>query len=409
LELKPVMRRIRFNDRYRNVPETYILGMLRLGGWAYEEDSIRAETATRAALDRWINMGLGVRRHRDARLFDPVEVINFLKWAGMEGRDTFWADHYVTTGHRLVRELASRGDDDAFKVHYRRTFHIRDAGGQVRLRMPLPLASGHLVNLVILPFSETAEDVRVQVSPGRLEARGTAPRSGDLTIGAELAFRARRSHEGEGGRLGDRETALYLRPREGLIVVSERVQALAQSLAARAGAPIDIIRAFWDHIVDELMCGAVHYDQVDADAPCDWVLESGWFDCQLGSALFVALCRARGIPARLVGGHVLYRLAPTNHYWAEAWLEDRGWTPVDFLSWDLSRGGRDAAWRDTFFGRLDHRMTTQVMPLAFTGALGLPMPPDFIVLQTASDDGIKIALSGADGTPIYTDRISFRA
>jgi hypothetical protein len=407
--LNPVPRGLRFDDHYRNVPEKRILDALYLGGWVYEKDSPRAEITTRQALDRWIQMGLGVRHHRDTRLFDPVEVLNFLKQAGMEGRDSFWADRYVTTGRHLVEDLALRGDDAAFRIDFRRTFHVRAAGGRARLRMPLPLAGHHLADLKISPFAEAAGDIRVDVDATRLEARMNALGAGNLTIGADLSFTASRRHGSESGRLSAEETALYLRPREGLIIVSERVRVLAQSLATRAGGPFEMARAFWNHITDELMCGAIHYDQVDADAPCDWVLEAGWFDCQLGSALFVALCRAQGMPARLLGGHLLYRLAPTNHYWAEVWLEDRGWTPVDFLSWDLSLGGRDAAWRDIFFGRLDHRLTTQIMPLAFTGAPGLPVPPDFIILQTATSDGVEIALSGADGTPVYTDSISIRA
>jgi hypothetical protein len=67
-------------------------------------------------------------------------------------------------------------------------------------------------------------------------------------------------------------------------------------------------------MIDELACGPVHYDQVTPATPCDWVLESGWYDCQLGSAFLVALARARGIPARIVGGYVReLRLAEQAH------------------------------------------------------------------------------------------------
>jgi hypothetical protein len=159
-------------------------------------------------------------------------------------------------------------------------------------------------------------------------------------------------------------------------------------------------------MMDELICGAVHYDQIPAEGPCDWIVQTGWYDCQLGSALFVALCRARGIPARVIGGHVLYRRAPTNHYWVEVWLEEKGWTPFDFLSWDLSLGGRDLQWRDHFYGQIDNRMVTQVLPFEFTGAVGVALPNVWHILQTVKGSGVAISLGAVNTEPLYSDIVS---
>jgi hypothetical protein len=100
---------------------------------------------------------------------------------------------------------------------------------------------------------------------------------------------------------------------------------------------------------------------------------------------------------------VLYRRAPTNHYWAEVFLGDAGWTPFDLLSWDLSVGGRDPEWRNHFFGRLDPRMTTQILPLDFTGALGAPMPAQWHMLQSAASGGVAIRLTSLSGRTVYKD------
>jgi Transglutaminase-like superfamily len=395
----------RFGDRYRNTPQARIVEMLVLLGHAYETDRDKARVAALEALERWIGLGLPTRHEGRVRLFDPVEVLNFFKAAGVEGRDDFWAEHFVATHRRCVEDLAALGKEVSFQLDFRRRFHLAGPADRLRLRMPLPLLETHGDSLSVEPIMETAGEIRIELAPGRLEARVTAARPGDLTIGAALAFSARRREGASGGQLDDKARELYLRPREGLIVVSERVRSLASSLAAGADEAVAVLRAFWDYVMDELTSGAIHYDQVSTDAPCDWVLDTGWFDCQLASALFVALCRARAIPARQIGGQLLYRRLPTNHYWAEAWIEDQGWLPVDFLSWDLSRGGRDKAWRDKFFGRLDPRMVTQIMPLSFTGALGVPLPADFILLQTQSGDSVEISLGAADGTPVYTDRL----
>ena len=257
-------------------------------------------------------------------------------------------------------------------------------------------------DLDIAAFVEGSSDALLNVSDGRLEARLCAPR-GPVTLGAKLSFSgtATPSHP---MRILDRSS--YLKAREGLIVVTDRVNALAQALAGPGANAASVVRAFWNYLLDELLCGAIHYDQVGADAPCDWALESGWYDCQLGSALFVALCRARQIPARLAAGHVLYRRAPTNHYWAEVWFDERGWTPFDLLSWDLSIGGRDSQWRDHFYGRIDDRMITQLLPFEFTGALGVALPDAWYIMQTANSGGVQISLAAVGGEPVYSDVIS---
>jgi hypothetical protein len=273
----------------------------------------------------------------------------------------------------------------------------------LRLRAPLPLVSIYGDGLHIAPFVEGSKDARLGFSDGRLEARLVATGEGPVTVGAKLSFRgAVQPPRSE----GPQNRTAYLRPREGLIVVTERVNKLANALAGPGADAASAVGAFWNYMLDELVCGAIHYDQVRADAPCDSALETGWYDCQLGSALFIALCRARGIPARMVGGHVLYRRAPTNHYWAEVWFEETGWTPFDLLSWDLSLGGRDLRWRDHFRGRIDDRMITQVLPFQFTGALGVAMPNTWHIVQTIKNEGVEISLAAVDGEPVYSDFVS---
>lgn len=395
-----------YDDRYRTVPRGRVIEMLLLGGWAYERETPQAMTVTCAALDTWVGMGLPNRRGADGEaLFDPVEVLNFFKLAGLEGRDGFWAERYLPTGRRMVEELAP-GHGASFDVEVRRTFDLSGAapGKTMRLRMPLPLAGAH-GDLQVEPFIEGGE-ASLAVSDGRLEARLPST-GGRVTLGAKLRFStAPQALAGAGGRMED---TAYLKPREGLIAVTDRVNDLSRALAG-PGAPVDTaVRAFWAYVMEALKCGAIHYDQISPEAPCDWILDTGWCDCQLGASLFIALCRAWGAPARLVGGHLLYRKAPTNHYWAEVWFEDRGWVPFDFYGWDLSFGGRDLAWRDRFYGHIDGRMITQRMPFEFTGALGVPMPPAWTMLQVADGEGVAISLISTDGALIYSDVVTIGA
>jgi len=319
----------------------------------------------------------------------------------------------VGTGRRLVLEM--RNDDPRrFTVELRRTFNTRSlaTGTALRLRMPLPLTSDHLGDLEVEPLAVDTCSIgtHVAVSRGRLEVRTQAPSSGEVTIGALTTFTAvptDPSRERPRPDLGAPDSR-YLRQRDGLIVVSDRVAALARSLAAPDGDPAVTVRAFWNYCLDEFSQGAVHYDQVDMAAPGDWLLDSGWGDCQLVAAIFASFCRARGIPARILGGFYLYQARPTVHFWAQAWIDGQGWTPFDFVCWELSGGGRDMAWRDHFFGRLDARLTNQCFPLEFTGAPGVRIPSAWHVVESSEPDGVSVALLDVAGALVYRDFVSLR-
>ena len=245
------------------------------------------------------------------------------------------------------------------------------------------------------------DEARVEAGDGRLEIRGVSRGLGVAELAATYLLSR------EAAPSADPPQPAHLAPREGLVCVDAQVAELARRLAGTPARPEAALKAFWSYMLDELCCGPVPYEQIDPRAPCDFVLRSGWYDCQLGAALFVALCRAVGVPARVVGGHVLYQKAPTNHFWAEAWLEGR-WAPFDFLCFDLSLGGRDMAWRERFFGRLDARLIAERRPLEFTGAPGVRIPPVWRVLQTPEPDGARMELEGVDGAPVLSDLVSVR-
>ena len=415
---------IQTDDRYRTVSEARLLEVLLLGGAVFEVAAGRyaqALESVRTALQAWIELGLRYRiSGRGERLYDPVEVMNFQKWAGLRGLDRFWIDSFVDTHRKLVRDWAEqRGHDsrapdgqcDApFKVLLQRRCNVRDfaAGTRLRLRMPLPLPCAYVHDVEIVPRVSPALAAEVVLNDGRMEVRLAATGEPFIDIGAEVSFMAAprpADSAGPPGRLEPEEAGTYLRPIEGLVRITPRLQALAESLAGREGNPSNMVRAFWNYLIDEFRCGMIHYDQIDVEAPGDWVLESGWYDCQLASAVFVTLCRARGIAARIIGGHLLYRFMPTNHYWAEAWIDGRGWLPFDFLCWDLSAAGRDPQWRDHFAGSIDYRMVTQCLPRAFTGSMSVRLPPAWHMLQARAGEGGEIEMIALDGSVAYRDII----
>jgi len=53
--------------------------------------------------------------------------------------------------------------------------------------------------------------------------------------------------------------------------------------------------------------------------------------CQDQAHVFIACCRARGVPARYVSGYVYPGDAPhsASHAWADVYLADHGWISID--------------------------------------------------------------------------------
>ena len=277
----------------------------------------------------------------------------------------------------------------------------------MRLRLPLPLEDAALEDLRIRYLPPLGVAAQPEVAPGRLDALIEVPACGEVTMGVNAVFTAHPSAAAQPSvALSRGEVELYTRPNEGLIKVSERVNALAANLAGSESDHLAIIRRYWAFMLNDLSHGTIHHNELDPARPVDWALEHGWCDCQVGSALLVALCRARGIPSRLVSGYLLHVTAPAFHCWLETWVEGVGWLPFDLLSWDLSAGGKDEGWREYFFGRINQRMAVQRPPRLFNGAGSVRVPRAWHLLNALEESGTTIAIHALDtGAMVFRDHI----
>ena len=410
--------------RYRSVVEARIVEMLLVHGWRFDVAAGRrdaAEQAARAALERCVTLGLPYcQTPGGERMFDPVETWNFIKWAHFHKGERIWEDHWVTSGRREVWESISDGGDwrfppaqDAlgpcrYMVTIRRTFNL-DAcrpGNRVRLRLPLPLEDLALRDLTVEFLPPPGVTVETVMAPARLDVLLPVSYPGEVCVGFRASFTAYPTIPQAAPSLDPTQAALYTRPSEGLIKVSERVAALAAQLAGAEPDHLSVVRRFWNFMLDALAHGSIHYDALDPARPLDWVLDHSWYDCKIGSALMAALCRARRIPARLVTGYMLYVTAPAFHTWLEVWINGRGWLPLDLACWDLSVGGRDADWRDYYFGHLDHRMVVERPPRLINGLGALRLPGAWHMLISQNDGGSTVVFEDVDtGVVAYSEHI----
>jgi hypothetical protein len=105
-----------------------------------------------------------------------------------------------------------------------------------------------------------------------------------------------------------------------------QVVAMAGAVAGGETDPWKVAVALERHVHDSLT--TVDFSQVFADAA--HVARSRQGDCTEYAVLLAALCRARGIPARVAFGLVYFeqRHGLLYHMWNEVWVKDR-WIPLD--------------------------------------------------------------------------------
>jgi len=116
-------------------------------------------------------------------------------------------------------------------------------------------------------------------------------------------------------------TAVYLRPEKEIQVDAPEIQATLRRIGADAGTLLQRIRRIYD--LTSGLTPRAFRGTTDALS----ALRLGEASCNGKSRLFVALARATGIPARLVGGLILTGgPKKTSHQWVEAYVAGH-WVP----------------------------------------------------------------------------------
>lgn len=95
---------------------------------------------------------------------------------------------------------------------------------------------------------------------------------------------------------------------------------------------LEIVRNIYDYVIDNMK----YTSRGKTDIGAARALQRGEGDCTEYSDLFVALCRAKNIPARVVSGYVA-TLDPdkSKHNWVEVYLDGYGWIPFDPSGGDI--------------------------------------------------------------------------
>jgi transglutaminase-like putative cysteine protease len=119
--------------------------------------------------------------------------------------------------------------------------------------------------------------------------------------------------------------AAYTAPSPLLPAEDPRIKTLAAAIIGRERNPYSKARRIYEWLIRETNIGSAPLSGGVIEA-----LERKEADPYMAALFFCTLARAAGIPALPSAGVLVNRNRETNrHYWAEFWIEDFGWVPLD--------------------------------------------------------------------------------
>lgn len=173
--------------------------------------------------------------------------------------------------------------------------------------------------------------------------------------------------------------------------VTPEIRKVANDLAGKETNPVLQARKFFQYVIDK----SDHYSKW-GPMPKGLCLGSAK-ECMLGTgdcctdqhALFIALCRSRGIPCRLIYGS---RLKPENEgkdhdpgyrCWPNFFAPGLGWVPLDISSADTASADRATEW----FGGLDENRMEWAEGRDFDLEPRSAVRPDLVIRGWVEVDG----------------------
>jgi hypothetical protein len=274
---------------------------------------------------------------------------------------------------------------------------------EIRMRLPLTCTQQDIDSLQIegqprREFDRWKEPVIVyrqpELSPGQvMTGRWTA----DCRI-RELKWNLADRRTGGVPALSAEERLLYLRDAKNFAIGDPTIQAAAKEATAGRSGDVAKLEGIYDFVMNRLK-----YARDGRWDPAPKVLAAGKGSCSEYTYLFVALCRASGIPARYVGGiasrsETAFHVDLVYHRYSQAFVEGIGWVDFDPTRDDRSKNHR------LFFGRTPRQV---LLLSAGDGGKGSLTGWDYRCLERWSgmkrqedDDGQK--------TPNYVPTVAVR-
>ncbi len=233
-------------------------------------------------------------------------------------------------------KLIQYGRSKSFDVVHQMSLTNRDRRlSSLELWIPIPIEAPEqtVSNLTIDPKTPVFEDKTGQARVARLFIDQKLPGVGE-TQTLKLSYRVTRKTVAANVPLLKRLRLLpykkdvnYLTntSKEAKIDIhSVKIAEVAEKIRGERKSAVAIAHAAYLWVIEH-----TKYQLLDKVTSATYCLEQGHGECTEYAALFVALCRAAGVPARPVTGFLAGKKPNDWHAWAEFMLPNGQWIPVD--------------------------------------------------------------------------------
>ena len=242
--------------------------------------------------------------------------------------------------------------------------------GSLRIWFPLPLQTAAQENISVLEVTPKEAVVGLPRTSGDIAyvlfEFDLSNLVEDLDITVQFTFtHYQQQFDIDPDQVGeyDRESSLYREytKSEGSIYFDERFEELARSVVGDETNPYLQAKEIYYYVVQNIKYTFMAHVAIEAAGIPEslYSFEHGYGDCGTQSMIFSALCRSIGIPARAPGGFQVFSGQLGSHFWAEFYLPNYGWVPVDTSAGQIATytygitEEERKAFIDYFFGNQD--------------------------------------------------------
>lgn len=162
------------------------------------------------------------------------------------------------------------------------------------------------------------------------------------------------------------------------IVFSPEIKSLAKRIIGKEQRPYYQARLLFEAMRNLFpWAGAREYSTIDCIP--EYVIENKHGDCGQIALLYITLCRYIGIPARWQSGFMLHPGYENLHDWAEIYIPELGWIPVD-PSFGVQQWGKTEEERYFYFGGID------AFRLIINTDFSVPLTPEKLYMRSETVD-----------------------
>ncbi|MFW6114207.1 MAG: 7TM domain-containing protein [bacterium] len=222
--------------------------------------------------------------------------------------------------------------ENSWELTYRLEFEVEEPLAQIYIGFPLDTADFRVYHKNVRRKTSPSPEARLKTasldqSPANCdrELKITASHEGQYRIVAAFVIHGNHQEKLAGHeptiKLNPEEQSRYLAREPGIQVKGKEVVATCNKLCSESLGETELVNRFFEHCHCRIGKGA-------ADS-AEEALSTGSAGGLGKARVFVALCRASGIPARLIRGLELKETYNASaHFWAEAFVDGK-WKPFD--------------------------------------------------------------------------------